>query len=647
MLDRAIANLTPRPRQRLLDWSRANVQTDAGRPYDHNAYPHIGAPGGPMDAFDCPQYLTIWLQWASRLGKSFFGQCAVMKSAACDPCPMMFASSDQKLGVEVTARTYRMLERCPPLRDQLRPPNRRKQDCVELAACRIYVSWARSVSTLADKAVRVGHANEIDKWEHQSTSTEADPLKLFTDRFKEFPSHKKIIESTPALRHSSRVERGRLASTNCEYWVPCPHCSRYQTLSMGDGEKPGGIVWKKNEAGKSDKDMARATARYICRHCEAEILDQHRGPMMRAGVWIPEGCGCDDEKARDAVRDQVGRPNSFAGFQACGWGTQTPLRDGRDAGYRLSSLYALSLTWGDIAAEFVDSKRNAQNLRNFINQWLAETWEVRESQMTWQQLGQRLIIDLKRYIVPLDCQLLTCGCDIQSDHIVYVVDAWGEGRRSHTVDYGTCETLDELYSRVISRSWQTEDGRQILVALTLMDSGYHPKDVYQFCRECARKNHKVWPCKGSSTSLNAPYRESRLGEDTLQPGAPIIHVDTLTTQDWISHQLTLSHKENDSAATLFHGSLAEHEDFLNQLTNEACVQKLTPQNITKEVWERIDENTPNDTRDCRRYAFAAMLRLTKGAEIRRPVAAARKRDNERQPPRGVQFLERPGGWLRR
>ena len=73
MFDRAIAQFRPRPRSRQLDWCKANVQTDLGRPYDHSAYPHIGAPGGPADAFDCPQYLTIWLQWASRLGKTFYG----------------------------------------------------------------------------------------------------------------------------------------------------------------------------------------------------------------------------------------------------------------------------------------------------------------------------------------------------------------------------------------------------------------------------------------------------------------------------------------------------------------------------------------------------------------------------------------------
>lgn len=126
-----------------------------------------------------------------------------------------------------------------------------------------------------------------------------------------------------------------------------------------------------------------------------------------------------------------------------------------------------------------------------------------------------------------------------------------------------------------------------------------------------------------------------------------MHIDTLMTQDWISHQLTLcgvGKAIDDGAMTIFKGSLDEHQDFLEQLLNEACVQKLTPQNITKEAWERIDENVPNDYRDCRRYSFAAMLRVTRGGEIRKPVV----KKAEKKPVRGgVTFLERPGGWVPR
>jgi phage terminase large subunit GpA-like protein len=630
-------NYIPRERIRTLDWAVKHAHNEFGTRYDDSVYPHIGAPGGPFDAIDCSQYFTIWLQWASRLGKTFLGQVATMKLADTDPCPMMFASVDEKLATEVTARTYKMLELCRPMRDRLLPKNRRRQNFVDLRDCRMSVAWARSVSTLADKPVKFGLANEVDKWEQASTSTEADPLKLFSDRFKQFPIYKRIIESTPAMKSSSRVERGRLGSTNCQFWVPCPHCSEYQVLSMAH------LVWDKTDAGKSDKTLALNTARYVCPHCKGAILDNHRGAMMRSGVWCPEGCTVDSEWAKECAKAwrENGAPH-WQGWKDSPWIKGTPARDGRDAGYQLSSLYALARTWGEIAEEWVGCQKSPQNLRNFINQWLAETWSTKENQDTWEQLGQRITINVPRYSVPADCHLITLGGDIQNDRVVYAVEAWGEGNRSHTVDYGELEQLTDMLA-ILQRPYHREGGGSLYISLSLVDSGYHPKDVYNFCKMAAAAGHKIWPCKGSSTALNAPYRESRLGEDTLAPGAPIIHVDTLTTQDWIAHQLMLDPKKDSGYCTLFNDSLGNHEYFLSQLLNEACVQKLSPTNTTKEVWERIDETLPNDFRDCRRYAFAAKLRALRGGEVRGSQAA--KKPEQKPNPQGVRFIERPGGWI--
>lgn len=642
MFSHVVKQFAPRPHVRTLDWAVQYARNEFGDPYSHNTYPHIGAPGGPFDAVDCSQYFTIWLQWASRLGKTFLGQVATMKLAHTNPCPMMFASVDEKLATEVTARTYKMLELCRPMRELLLPKNRRRQNFVDLRDCRMSIAWSRSVSTLADKPVKFGLANEVDKWEQASTSTEADPLKLFSDRFKQFPIYKRIIESTPAMKSTSRVERGRLGSTNCQFWVPCPHCGEYQILKMDN------LIWDKAENGKSDKTVALKTARYVCPHCKGEVLDNHRGAMMRGGVWCPEGCTVDNEWAAECARAwrEQGAPH-WNGWKDSPWIKGTPLRDGRDAGYQLSSLYALARTWGEIAEEWVGCQRNPQNLRNFINQWLAETWNPNKAQLTWEQLGQAITSDLPRYTVPLSMPLLTCGADIQNDRVVYVVEAWGDANRSHTIDYGEVATLADL-AKVTERHYPRENGGTAKIALTLVDSGFHPKDVYQFCKQEHRLQRKTWPCKGSSTALNAPYRQSTLGPDTLAPGAPIVHVDTLTTQDWISHQLTLDPKKDTGAASVFNDSLGNHQYFLEQLLNENCIPKLGANNVTKEVWERIDETMSNDFRDCRRYAFAAKLLVLKGGEPKRPDSVRNgvitEAKTEKRPGE-VRFIERPGGWI--
>lgn len=630
----ALQALTPRTKERSLQWFVRNIQTADGRPYDHYAYPHIGAPGGPCDALDDPRVKTIWLQWASRLGKTFFGQCAQLMHADAAPCPMMFASADQKLAVEVVSRLYRMLEKCPPLRGQMRPEHRRKQAEVALAHCRIFVAWARSVSTLADKAVRCGHANEVDKWEHPSTAKEADPLELFLDRFKEFPSHKQIIESTPQVKGRSRVESGRLQSTNCSFWAPCPHCGEYQTIRFDR------IEWRKNEVGKSDVDLARNTAFYRCLNDDCPpIEDRHRAKMMRLGVWAPEGCTIKSDVAMQVAADAMKRP-IFTGWKHAEWIDGTPFRDGPSAGYQLSSLCALSLGWGDIAAKFVGAKTKAQYLRNFINQWLAETWEAVDRKETWERLGEKWASTTPEGVIPDDHSLVTVGIDKQSDHYAYAVLSWGKQQSAHTVSYGTLETLAEITS-MIQDGWRGADGKMIHPTLTLVDSGFRPKEVWEYVRRWSGPG-KMGLCKGSNASLHGPFRVSIQGENTATPGAPLVMVDTGTTQDWIESQITAE----TPVKTLYEGSLLHHQDYLEQILNDAPVEKIDPQNNAKVVWERIHDDTPNDYRDAERYAFTAMLVATKCRPIGQPGNPAHRRSTS-----GAKFqantIQRPGAWVQR
>jgi phage terminase large subunit GpA-like protein len=527
----------------------------------------------------------------------------------------MFASVDRKLAVDVIGRTYRMLELCPALRDQLRPPSRRKQDLISLAFCRQYVAWSRSVSTLADKAVRVGHANEVDKWEHPSTSREADPLELFFDRFKEFPNHKRICESTPQVKFKSRVEGGRLASTNCAYYVPCPLCSRYQALRLGEAEAAGGIAWEKTPAGKSEKELTRKTAHYVCEHCRRAILDQHRGPMMRAGVWIPAGCGCDDEKAREATSTWLDRVEHWDGWRASPWITGTPHYDGRDSGYQLSSLYALSLSWGDIAEKFVYCKANPQNLRNFVNQWLGETWQTEKRKATWDQVAERLVDNsIRRGVCPKWASIVTVGVDRQQDNrFPWVAIAWGPERRAAIVGYGEAESLEQI-GREVLRPWPNEDGGNgITPCWTLIDSGYRPSGVYEFCKT---QRLNVFPAKGSSTGLDSDYRESILGANTASPGMRLFLVDTIRSQLWADKVIHDNNPKEAGGLSIFSGSIFEHEDFVRELLNDAAIEQLDQRNNARENWERIETTRPNDKRDCLRYAYVAMLLATRGGAIR-------------------------------
>lgn len=644
-LDESMKAFEPPPPLTFGRWCIDQIVNDQGRHYDFAAYPHITAPGGPADAADDVHVRTISLQFATRLAKSFFGQCYLLYRADSNPCPMMLASSSERsLKKKVMHRLYKMVYQMP-LREKLLYKSQREHssDLMEFKQSQIVGAWGRSPDTLGDENIMCGVANEIDKpgWNKPTTSKEAEPLKLFDERFKDFMSVRKVIyESTPTIKGASRIEGRLLTGTNCRLHVPCPHCKRYQELRMGardqegkiDITQPGRLAFDTPESGKPDKDLAKETAHYVCISGKCKpILDEHRAWMMRRGVWVPEGCKVRHKKAlaaaehwyehltADAGGDGASLDPPWKGWKKADWISGKPARDAEDASYQLSSLYALSLSWGDIAKEFVTVKDKPAELHNFINSWLGESFEIRRRKQDWEALGRRLIEpEISRMIVPEWASIVTTTVDRQEEFYVWQSMAWGPGRRAATIGYGDADTLDEIRVEAIERHFVHADGGKALrPAVTLIDDGFKPdSNVYDFCMACNRAGMLVLPCKGSSKVLDANYKQTRLGKNTSNPGQLLIFVDTMRTQAWIDNVLHSVDRTAPGGLSLHEGTLEEHQDWLQQVLNDTASLELDRDNNQRERWMRIDTHVPNDYRDLTRYGFVAMLIASRGGNIR-------------------------------
>ena len=599
---------SPRESLCMLDWCRSNIVTDQGRPYDHAAYPHLGAPGGPCDAYDDPKTRTLSFQFATRLGKTFFGQCASLKTADCDPAPQMMVSSNEKLAKEVMSRTYAMIHRREKLNSKLiKKPIDQRQDLIEFAECRIWAAWARSAATLADKNIKVGHANELDDWEHRSTSKDGDPQKLFSDRFKDFQSVRKIVfESVPKVKGRSRIEALRLAGTNCRFEVPCPHCQRYQRLEWNR------VEWERDENGRHNPTIAKNTAYYRCLHCNEVVNDHHRAWMIRRGVWCAEGCDVLSDEALRIAEHELARPINaprayvWSGWKLCPWVTGEPVRDGEDASYQLGSQYALSLRWGDLGKEWVTCYKKPQLLRNLINQWMGETWEASQSKTDPEKVGERLRSEYQRGIVPEWAVFLTFQADRQAadgGFIPFAVMAHGPGERSHVVEYGVCRSLDEAHSERIRQQYQHADGgNTIAPAISAIDSGFNTKDTYDFCSS----HVDIFPVKGSSASLGGnPYRIVRLDGGNTRTGADgqtLIHVDTDFWETDLQHRLEDLRPGEEGSLSLCYE--ASHDlEFLEQVCNGQMAEVNDSRGNAKLLWVKKEESIPNDFRDVIRYGL--------------------------------------------
>lgn len=597
---------------RLLDWAIENAVNENNRSYDHEAYPHIGAPGGPMDAFDDRRVRSISLQWGSRLGKTFYGQIASLYVADVDPAPMMLASSKEKNAIEVAERTRLMVGMSKSLSQKILKNTRK--DLMKFQSCTMSVGWSRSTSTLADKTVKVGHANEVDKWEQYSTSTEGDPLKLFDERGKDFQSSRKFIyESTPAVKGRSRIERLRIQGTNCHYHVPCPHCSNYQVLDFDQ------IKWEKTKLGKSDPKLAKSSAYYECKHCSCKIRDDHRGPMMRKGVWVPEHATLN---AKEAMDEHARRLFPKEGKKVWnGWDKAKWIKRGapvrvENASYQLSSLYALAVSWGDIAHEFLTSKDSIELLKNFRNQWLAETWEFTTQQQTWEHFGNKIIdSNLPRGIVPNDASRVTIAVDKQGYFHPFVVVAWRPGSSPHVIDYGEIDEIEDL-AEVIKQEWEYEDGEKIKAVMTLIDAGFRPTEVHEMTEALTKEGYKTKACKGSDTALNTFYRERTISQKgSKNIGKKLVWVDPSFTEDWLDRRINTLQTGDTGYLSLFEGSLEEHQDFLEQMLNGVLVDKINNKGKSVQLWQKAEDSVPNDYRDSFRYALVAMLMYLRGKEV--------------------------------
>jgi len=589
------------------DWLLERFYFHNGQAFDETRVPWVTAPQGPCWAFDNPQFNEIWLQWAARMGKTNFALSTLMRRADLDPCEMMFATPDETNCKTVFKRWWQMFENCPTLRSQCPSERMQSKLQIDLKRATVYGAWPRGKSRLADKSIPAGVANEIDKWEHASTSTEGDPLPRFLKRGAEYPDRKFVLESTPGTKGKSRVESGRLQSTNHQFYFPCPHCFMFQVIRFGDGKTPGGIFWDKTEDGTTDRQLAEETAHYVCQFCEGRIDDIHRSEMVNRGVWCPAGCDIDHERAMTA-RELPPDDTS--------WLLKEPLVNGNRYGSQISVFYALFHGWGQIVADFLAKKKKLQDFRQWTNEDKAETWELFSRQQTWKQLGDRIIVNTPRHIIPSWASMVTVGVDKQKEFYVYVVDAWGPAQQSHTMDYGTVDNLEEFAVSILGKSYQHEDGGEPLQPLiTLIDSGYRPRSVYDFCAISQQNGQHVYPCKGSSKAMLCEVQESILGKGTSAPGTRIFIVDTYRSQDWMDESINTRRPGDQLSSSLFLGTPYEHQDFLQQILNDAAVQDTDTSNNNRESWKRIDESFPNDVRDCRRYSRAAMLIATDGSGV--------------------------------
>lgn len=425
----------------------------------------------PMDAFTDPDIENIILMFGTQAAKTEIINNMIGYATDQDPGPTMVVYPEEKTAEFASVeRLQPMFEATESIEKKFR---KRESERLELRFADMYIALvgANSPSKLASRPIRYLFRDEIAKYK-KWTGDEASPLKLTEERTKTFPHNKKIVDaSTPKLKGDNIDKAFNKANVRYYYYVPCPHCGQKQRFRMGTRNAPGGIKWPE-EAGK-DPELVLDTAWYECEFCHGVIQDKHKLAMLQAGEWVG------DKRTKGRVRSVA---------------------------YHLNSIYSPFVTFGRVAKEFLESKDDPSELMNFVNSWLAETWEDKAATLD-SDLVLSKQTDLPEGMVPDWAQLLTGGVDVQKNRMYWTIRAWGYKMTSQKVASGMVETWADL-EMIMNKFWpDTNAELRWQVNLCAVDSGYDTETVYDFCLM-----NQEWavPVKGSSNPMVQRYRKSAI-----------------------------------------------------------------------------------------------------------------------------------------
>jgi phage terminase large subunit GpA-like protein len=360
--------------------------------------------------------------------------------------------------------------------------------------------------------------------------------------------------------------------------------------------------------------------------------------MVADGLWVPRG-------------QTVSRSGRLQG---------KPERPPRHAGFHLSSLYAETVDFGRIAAEYLESRDSEPALRSFWNNWLGLRWSNQRKAPKWKRIGRRLAGTHRRGTAPAWAIFLTAGIDTQDEAAYWVVRAWGDGCTSWLVDWGkvgvtidsngqpvTCSDLDQLDDLVLNRSFPLVQpnpvGKTSLrVRLANIDyQGHRTWDVSQWVR--SRQGQGIERLRIIAGDTRVPagefYRMSTVevhaGTGQKYPGGLrrwALDVDTYKEDLQNRYEAPL---DKPGAWFVTHDCLDLGEDYLRQICNEARVRARDKRGRQSISWEIVDHRTGNHYWDCEVYARAAADMVTgqDWADLTRRAqgTAANKQKRPRRP----------------
>lgn len=395
-----------------------------------------------------------------------------------------------------------------------------------------------------------------------SAGVEGDPIKLGIKRTEYFWNRKILAGSTPTIQDFSRIERMFQETDQRRYFVPCPHCGHEQYLRWPQ------FKWRDNDP---------QTVYYECEKNKCAISHSEKRAMVEKGSFKPTAQG----------------NSKYVGFHI--W-----------AAYSFSP----NASWPQLVEEFLESKKDPETLKTFINTVLGEVWvEDYKSKVDSNEIMERAEF-YKEWVVPESAVLLTAGVDVQDDRLEISIYGWAEGEEAwlvtHQVIYGDpsrrelWNQLDEMLLKPIKH----ESGALLYLASVAIDSGGHfTSEVYQYTRE--RKARHIFAVKGQSQKGKPPIGKAvkvdiNYKNVVMKSGAEVYPMGSDTIKDTVYRRFRI----RESGEGMIHYYLGLPPHFFEQLTSEKPTSRVVKGFPVRE-WTK-KPHARNEAWDCLVMAYAAL-----------------------------------------
>jgi phage terminase large subunit GpA-like protein len=352
----------------------------------------------------------------------------------------------------------------------------------------------------------------------------------------------------------------KFLETDQNYWeVPCPFCGAYQKLIFEQ------LKW---DEGKP------STVKYKCVHCDAMIDEDYKDSIVGKGKFCP------------AKKENV---------------------SSKKIGFHINSLYAPTafFSWTEIVETFLAAQKDPNKMKVFTNTILGDTFSETSEAPKFENLyNKRELYNINT--INNDVCFLTMGADVQKDRIECEIVGWCANKESYSIDYrvliGSPNLPDVWHEleRIINDVWIRDDGTEMPIRLTAIDSGgHHTSEVYDFCRRFSY--NKVIPIKGSS-NYQSPAVAAPRTIDYNMKGKKIGKTKVwIIGVSYLKHELYswLGIEKTDELEKPMYCHFPEYDvNYFKGLASESYIP-------SKRIWKKTYER--NEPLDCRVYARAASI----------------------------------------